>query len=229
MNPHILEDLDNVVFIALTKQIEGKSLLSIRGTGILLKDLKLITCAHIYDEIPEIERSNIFAGIIEKSNRKLKKYNFFPIKPHKRNGERDIEIFNVEDKEMKLSSYGIEKDKLMDVAELESLIPSQDLYYPGFPLANELLNMNMGVTLIVNQCSLGSIKYRTKDETIDFILIDRQVNPGSSGSPVYFNGKIMGLASGTLNQTHAVGGNVINVPLGLGIIRTSNYILELLT
>ncbi len=62
----------------------------------------------------------------------------------------------------------------------------------------------------------------------DFILIDKLVNPGSSGSPAFCRGKIIGLTSGTINQTYKMGEKLINVPVGLGIIRTSNYILDLL-
>jgi len=88
--------------------------------------------------------------------------------------------------------------------------------------------MDMGIALAASQTIISSIKYRNSDQTIDFIVIDKVVNPGSSGSPVFYKDKIIGIASNNMNQSHLIGTMLINVPVNIGLVRTSNYILELL-
>lgn len=225
---YINTNTKNISFIGLKKIVNQQSLINIRGTGLLLKNKKIITCAHIYDQIPENERPNLFCGIIEISSDKIDNYKIFTITFEKKNTDRDFVVFNVNNSDNKINNYGVDLSEFLDIDEIEKISKGEGLYFSGFSLANELLKMGMGITLTTDKCIVSSIKYKNLDKKIDFLLVDKQINPGGSGSPVFYKNRIIGLASGTINKTQKVSDLIIQVPVGLGIIRTSNYLLELL-
>ena len=226
MNKNISENLHNIAFVGIEVKLDnGQSGYSIRGTGLLLKNNRLITCAHVYNAIPHNMREKISCGIQESDTADVKKYSTFLLKLLDKNDERDIALFEVENFP---TTYGVERSIFASTDDVGKLEITQELHLAGFPLANELLNMGMGITLIASNCVLGSKKYRNVDNKLDFLLIDKSINPGSSGSPVFCGNKVIGLASANINQTHDVGGKLINVPIGVGVVRTSGYILELI-
>jgi len=188
-----------------------------------------VTCAHVYNEIPDSEKDSIFAGVSEISEKKIKKFSFLDLKFVRKNDARDVALFEFTDKS-KLQDYGVEEAIFADEGEIDKLKVGKKVYFAGYPLANDFLQMGMGITLAVSETIISSVKYSNRDQKIDFILIDRLVNPGNSGSPVFSEkGKIIGLTSGTLNRTQRIGESLINVPVNIGMVRpSSNYILDLL-
>lgn len=230
MNKFITENNHNVCFVGIRKVLEnGQVAFNIRGTGLILSGGKAISCAHVYNEIPPDFRDSIFLGISQKGADSITKYDFYDAKLISKNDQRDIALLSVIDKENKLQSHGVQEDVLMKEDEINKLEPGTIINFAGFPLANEFLNMGMGVTFLISQCIIGAVKFSSKDKKVDFVLVDKQINPGNSGSPVFLGEKIIGLASGTINQTHKIGESLVNVPVGVGIVRTSNYILDLLS
>ena len=83
----------NIVFIVVKKKLDsGQTALNIRGSGLLLKGKKLVTCAHIYNEVPPESRNSFFAGIGERTGEKIKNYNSFAVELLRKNDERDIAV-----------------------------------------------------------------------------------------------------------------------------------------
>gem|GEM_PF-990387 len=231
MQKTINNNTHNICFIGIKKALEnGQTAFNIRGSGLLLEGKKVISCAHVYNEIPTDFRDSIFVGIIRnKTNETIQSYSFYEISLLNMNDARDIASFSIKDDEDSLKDHGIPQTMLMKEVEINNLIPTTPVYFAGFPLANEFMNMGMGVTFLISQCIIGAVKFSNKDKKVDFVLVDKHINPGNSGSPVFLENKIIGLASGTINQTNKIGESVINVPVGVGIVRTSNYILDLLS
>lgn len=230
MNKFITENTHNVCFVGIRKVLEnGQTAFNIRGTGLVLAGGKAISCAHVYNEIPPDFRDSIFLGIAQKDIDRITKYDFYNANLVTKNDQRDIAILSIVDTENKLQSHGVQKDVLMKEEEINKLEPGTIINFAGFPLANEFLNMGMGVTFLISQCIIGAVKFSNNDKKVDFVLVDKQINPGNSGSPVFLGEKIIGFASGTINQTHKVGESLVNVPVGVGIVRTSNYLLDLLS
>lgn len=231
MQKTINENTQNVCFIGIKKVLEnGQVAFNIRGSGFLLEGKKVISCAHVYNEIPADFRDSIFVGITQKkAGEEIQNYDFYEINLLNKNDVRDIASFTIKDEQDKLKNHGISQSMLMSEEEIKKLTPTTPVYFAGFPLANEFMNMGMGVTFLISQCIIGAIKFSSKDKKVDFILVDKHINPGNSGSPVFLEDKIIGLASGTINQTTKIGESLVNVPVGVGIVRTSNYILDLLS
>lgn len=230
MSNIINKNSHNICFIGIKKILEnGETAFNIRGTGLILEGKKVVTCAHIYNEIPVDSRNSIFFGISKKNNIGLIiNYQFYDGNLINKNDIRDIAIFSIKDDQNELNEYGINQSLLMVEADINKLTPTTIINFAGYPLPNDFLNMGMGITLLTSQSIIGAVKFKSSDKKIDFILIDKHINPGSSGSPVFFENKIIGLASGTINQTNKIGESLVNIPVGVGIIRTSNYILDLL-
>jgi len=229
MNKFITNNIHNVCFVGIKKSLEnGQVAFNIRGTGLILDGKRATSCAHVYNEIPADFRDSMFLGIARKGTESITTYDFYEARLLSKNDQRDIALFSVTDKEDKLKSHGISSDVLVKEEEIIKLEPGTIVHFAGFPLANEFLNMGMGITFLLSQCIIGAVKFSNKDKKIDFVLVDKQINPGNSGSPVFLGEKIIGLASGTINQTHKIGESLVNVPVGVGIVRTSNYILDLL-
>jgi len=230
MQKTINENTHNICFIGIKKVLEnGQTAFNIRGSGLVLEGGKAVSCAHVYNEIPDEFRSLVFIGITQKSDDyMITNYDFYEIDLINKNDGRDIVLFSIKDPEGRLKEHGVPQSIFMTENEIKKLTPTTDIYFAGFPLANEFLNMGMGVTFLISQCIIGAVKFSGNDKKIDFVLVDKHINPGNSGSPVFLDDKIIGLASGTINQAHKIGDSLVNVPVGVGIVRTSNYILDLL-
>lgn len=231
-------ELHNIVLIGVKKVINNNQvIIGIRGSGFILNNgdkQYIVTCAHVFQGIPESERNAIFCGLMSPETRDsddVKKYEFVDISflsqhPDQR---RDICFFTFNDTSKEIKKYGYSRGDLVSDKELSKIKILDEITFTGFPLANELMQMGMGITLAASKSVISAIKYSSLDKKIDFLLIDKFINPGSSGSPVFLGNKIIGIASGTLNHTHQIGQTLINVPVNIGLIRTSNYINELLS
>lgn len=231
MQKFINENAHNVCFIGIKKILENSQVaFNIRGTGLILKDKKVVTCSHIYNEIPPDFRDSIFLGISKKGATETNIiYDSYKTTLITKNDARDIAVFSINDENNTLDEHGVDESALMTEEEIKKLEPTTPVYFAGFPLANEFLNMGMGITFLISQCIIGAVKFNNNDKKIDFVLVDKHINPGNSGSPVFLKNRIIGLTSGTINQTHKIGESLVNVPVGVGIVRASNYVLELLS
>jgi len=229
-NKTIIDNIVNIAFIVIQKQDFGKTTVSIRGTGVIIQNNKLVSCNHIYTEIiQQHEEQNLYCGILETSETQtnhVQTYKVFKLKKDKVFLERDLILFDIVDYNGK---KGVPNDIFMAEKDMtRDKLLAEEIYMVGFPLGTELLAMNMGITLTVNKGIISQLKFNNKDNKIDFFLTDKQINPGGSGSPVFYNDKIIGLSTGTINQVNKIGEKTINIPSGVGIIRPSNYILDLL-
>jgi V8-like Glu-specific endopeptidase len=233
----IIDNPHNVVLIGIKKIISGNQVaINVRGTGFIVcdgDDKFIVSCAHVYQQIPEAENDSLFCGIMApetKESDNVKRYNFVDIKFVKKHPDdrRDVCIFKFSDNVDDIKDYGYDKKKLATEDEINKIKPIDTIEFNGFPLANELMQRGRGITIAASRSVVSAIKFSSLDKRVDFILIDKLVNPGSSGSPVFLNDKIIGIASGTLNQTTKIGETFINIPVNIGMVRASNYILELL-
>jgi hypothetical protein len=222
----------NVAFIVLKKKQGEQFSLNIRGTGLLTEGKKIISCAHIYDEISSTDRGDIYCGIMDSSESisKVRAYRIIPMEesPVKTDKENDLIIFEIIDYANVLDEKeGFKRSDFLDTDAINSIKAGEDIYFSGFSLANELMSLGMGITLTTDKCVISNIKYRA-DSSTNFILVDKQINPGGSGSPVFYKSKIAGIASGTLNRPYNTSTAIVQVPVGIGIVRSSNYILKIL-
>lgn len=238
MSNSIIPDKQNIVFIATKIKLENKTGVFIYGTGFIVKKndkMFVVSCEHIYKQIPETEKKSMFCGVVSpdtKDYKKIRKYGFYDIHffKHHKEKKRDLCLFKFDDSEKvetEIKSYGYSLDIFLTESELEDKTAGESISFAGYPLANELLQQKVGLTLALDRAIISDMKYSGADERIDFIFINKTVNPGSSGSPVFLGDKIIGIASATLNRSHVIGSTFINVPVEMGIVRPSNYILEL--
>lgn len=217
----------NTVFIGVKKSITPNQFaVNIRGTGFILEKDHVITCAHVVVEIPEEERKSIFCGIWNKEIGNKIEYRSYDLNLVDVDTENDIALLRIN--KFDKADFGIKKSDLLTATSIKKLKRTDKIYFLGFPLANEFLQMGMGITLSASECIIGAVKYKNKDDEVHFILIDKLVNPGNSGSPVYKDDKLIGIASGTFNKSHKIGEALINIPVSIGMVRTSNYIREIL-
>ncbi len=231
----------NIVFISLKKEVSSNNWnIGIIGTGILLKNKKVITNNHVYKEILEEDREFLYASILGEDG---VNYVDYKIEEEKIDEVNDIILLKISEPRINsnliqdLDSSGFDKEFFMKEEDINKLEEGADLDYRGFPLATMFLKMNLGITFMVNYCNLGSKKYRKSesgesDKKLNFLLIDKAVNPGSSGSPVFVKknneDRICGIASGSFNNKQKIGESLINTPLNIGLVRPSNFILDLI-
>ncbi|MFA6493024.1 MAG: serine protease [Patescibacteria group bacterium] len=219
----------NTVFVGIKKRVNAnQTAINIRGSGVIVENGRLVTCAHVYNEVPDQDKNSFFCGVPMRVIGHKTEYQSFDLVKKEMDIKNDIAVFEIKNFDYYKTQFGFKKTDFMTNNQINGLKRTNKIYFIGFPLANEFLQMNLGITLSASECIVGAMKYRDQDDTIDFILIDKLVNPGNSGSPVYKGKKIIGLASGTFNQAHKIGDMLINVPVSIGIIRPANYIRELI-
>lgn len=226
---------NNIVMVGIRKKDpSGRELVNVRGTGFILRDKSLVTCHHVLSNIPAIHKDNIVCWAPVAKDKSIIKYKLFNITHVDSDGKNDVTLFNIDMGDGdKMLGKGLEIDDLVGEGDIEKLKSGMDIHFVGYPLANELMNMGMGITQTTSKAIISSIKFRSEDGKLNFILIDKLINPGSSGSPVFIEitkgkYKILGIASGTLNQGHKIGETLINIPVSIGMLRPSNYIRGLL-
>lgn len=237
MTPNkIADEMHNIVFVGVRKNIAGnRSIVNVQGTGFIVRGKDgqyIITCAHVHQHLPVFDSGSIFCGVLSPDTKdsQEQRYDFIDIELVKKHPDdrRDVCAFAFKKTPATIKDYGYDKSILASEEDMQALRVFEGIDFAGYPLANELMQMGMGITMAASKGVISAIKYSGLDKRIDFILIDRLVNPGNSGSPVFHGNKIIGVASGTLNQTTRVGESVINIPANIGMVRPSNYILELM-
>lgn len=226
---------NNVVMVGIKKiGDDGQELINVRGSGFLVEGGRLITCHHVFAGIPVDSRRNVVCWSPYERKNNITKYSIYDISLVGSDIRNDIALFMVHknDSKKKLLGEGLRVRDLISSSNIINVKPGADIYFLGYPLANEFLGIGMGITQTVSKAVVSSIKYRGEDNQLDFMLIDKLINPGSSGSPVFIKikgkYKILGIASGTLNKSHKIGETLINIPVSIGMLRASPYIYKLI-
>lgn len=219
----IEKNKDSIILLEIAiPQQDGKVRRGIRGTGFIIsKDGKFITCAHVYDKIPENERDFLGAMVPEKTDEKgITYYKRHKIELLKMDKENDIALMKI-DSENNSSFKAIEK-----FGDSDSVKPGDEVIFLGYPLAMELIMMGFGLTMNADQCIISSIKRRGQDGSLHFFMVDTHINSGSSGSPVFSKnlGKAIGIASGKISSKIPLqDGKHADIPANIGICRPINY------
>lgn len=220
-----------IVFVGYKiKQPDGTYAVNLSGTGFVYDNKYIITCAHIYNQIPKLESIEIFAGFLEETKNNIDNYNSHDLIYKKHSDQYDVCIF-----ELKEPSYqpleSFKKEDLMTKIDLKNILPGMDTLFIGFPLANDFIQMGVGITLFANASMIGAIKYSSNDLEIDFIQIDSHVNPSNSGSPLFDteSGKIIGLVFSTFNYTPPQQDKLIQIPRNMGLAKPAFRILDLVS
>lgn len=215
-----------IVFIGFKqKQDNNQYVVSISGTGFLYERNYIISCAHIYNQIPKINGVEIFAGILDKSENHIDTYKTQDIDFVEKDDQRDIAIFSLKN-EIDENKCFVRND--LELSEI-NIRAGEDVLFVGFPLANDFLKIGVGITLFANKCIIGAVKYSNNDNKMDFVQIDSHVNPSNSGSPLFNieSGKIIGVVSGTFHNT-IKSQELIQIPRNMGIVKPAIYIPDII-
>lgn len=216
--------------ILIDIQIPGENnqnKISIRGSGFIVSpDGKLITCAHVYKQIPENELPYLGVGVSGKTDEKgITHYDRYKVKLLKMDENNDLALMQIEAVEK------IEFEPVISFGNSELIKEGDEVVFMGYPLATELLAMQFGLTMSANHCIISSVKRRGVDGSLHFFLVDTHINNGSSGSPVFLKdtGEVIGITSGKISSRIAApDGKVLDIPANMGICRPSKYISELI-
>ena len=156
--------------------------ITIIGSGFAVSDDgKILTAAHLFNQVPPGQQKNLKANIIIEENDKedFARYQWKPITLVKKNDLNDLAVFQMED----LQNSKIKK---LDFGDSDKVEIGQDIYFIGFPYAAQLMNDGFGVTLIVNKSIISNIKRDGRDPAHkrNWIILDAISNPGNSGCPL---------------------------------------------
>lgn len=227
--PKIIEKNKDAVVLIDVRVPEGNNRyrVSIKGSGFMISEGgEFITCAHVYDEIPESERE--FLGVAVPggvSDKGLLRYDRYQIELVNKDIDNDL---------ARMKIVNLPKGRKFEVVEeidsRGSIQEGDELAFIGYPLATDLLRLGFGITLTTNKCIVSSIKKRGVDGSLHFFLIDTHTNNGSSGSPVFSleTGRVVGVVSGKIStKVPTSEKSVIDVPANIGLCRPSIYINKL--
>lgn len=218
-----------IVMIGLAKQINAnQGQISVRGTGFMVSQKgEFLTCAHVYNQIPENERQFLMVDVPDKINDKgIGFYKKYKAELVKIDLENDTALMRVVGENSKI--FDSVEDKL---GEPEQIVPGDEMLFLGYPLATEMLAMGFGITMNANECIISAVKRRGKDGSLHFFFIDTHTNNGSSGSPIFLKstGEIIGIISGRIGQkTQLPDGKTVEMPANLGICVPISYGKKLL-
>ena len=211
----------SIGFLDIRKNGGGQMQDSIRGTVFAVDSQHFLTCAHVYQQIPEDDRQYIGISVLEPSTKKTLNYKRFSAKMVDLDQANDVALFKIESCTISFRS--------LSLGDAEMLEEGNELIYTGFPLATEFLSMGLGITLASTKCIVSAIKRRFADESLDFIQIDAHASSGSSGSPIFSlnDGRVVGIVAGNFGQqSKAV--KDIRMPEMMGIVRPIGYGIKLL-
>jgi len=154
--------------------------ITILGSG-FISDGKIITCAHLLNNLNEEQIKNLKANVLtEEIGKDLEKYQWTPIKLFKENKKDDLAVFSAEGGLASGEEFGFK------LADSENTEIGEDVYFIGFPYAAQLINDGFGITLVVNKGIVSNIKRdgTDPDKKRNWFIIDAISNPGNSGCPV---------------------------------------------
>jgi len=155
--------------------------ITIVGSGFAISDDgKILTAAHLYNQLNEEQRKNLKANImIEQMANNLERYKWIPIELVDKDDKDDIAVFQLEE-------YKDTLLRKLDLGDSEKIEIGQEVYFIGFPYAAQLMNEGFGVTLIVNKGIISNIKRDGVDPSHkrNWLIVDAISNPGNSGCPL---------------------------------------------
>jgi S1-C subfamily serine protease len=215
--------------ILIDVQIPGEKdqkRISIRGTGFMVSnDGKLITCLHVYKQIPQSELPFLGVVVPGKIDEKgVIHYDRYQVNFIGSDEQNDLAL-------MKIISDKNNFETIKEFGDSESVKEGDELVFIGYPLATELLGMGFGITMSTNHCVVSSVKRRGIDGSLHFFIVDTHINNGSSGSPVFLKdtGKVIGITSGKISaKISAPDGKVFDIPANMGICRPAKYAINLI-
>ncbi len=154
---------------------------TIVGSGFCVSDDgKLLTAAHVWNQIPENLKANVKAFVmVEEKMDYLNRYQWITVKLVSKNDPDDIAILQLEEYKETLL-------KPLELGDSDRLDVGQDVYFIGFPYAAQLINDGFGVTLVVNKGIISVVKRdgQKPEHPRSWIFVDTISNPGNSGCPL---------------------------------------------
>lgn len=158
---------------------EGR--MTIIGSGFCVSsDGKILTAAHIYNQVPPEFRSKLMGMTMIKNDANgMEQYEWLPLRFLKKEDAHDIALFHIADHKGTLLSP-------LTLGDSETIDVGQDAYFIGFPYAAPLMNDGFGITLIVNKTIISNIKRDGTDPAHprNWFIVDAISNPGNSGCPL---------------------------------------------
>ncbi|MDP2365936.1 MAG: trypsin-like peptidase domain-containing protein [Ignavibacteria bacterium] len=155
--------------------------ITIIGSGFAISDDgKILTAAHLYNQLNEEQRKNLKANVmVEEMGDNLERYKWIPIKLINKNDKDDLATFQLEE-------YKDTFLRKLDLADSDKMEIGQEVYFIGFPYAAQLMNDGFGVTLVVNKGIISNIKRDGVDPSHkrNWLIVDAISNPGNSGCPL---------------------------------------------
>lgn len=153
----------------------------ILGSGFAVSDDgKILTSAHICDQIPKEHLSNLSAMVMSKNDGKgSEEYAWLPIKIMAKDNRNDVALFQIE-------HYQNTCLRPLALGDSDKVEVGNEVYFIGFPYAGNLMNEGWGITLIANRGMVSNIKLDGNDPAHPrtFFIIDAASNPGNSGCPL---------------------------------------------
>lgn len=224
----IKKNKDAIILIDLIAPLkDNKKKISIRGTGFIIsEDGKFVTCAHLYNQIPENEREYLGVKVPSKTDVKgITSYERYKVKLLDLDQENDVALMKIVSDEKAIFK------PIKGFGDSESMKAGDEVIFLGYPLALELVGMRFGITMSANQCIISAVKRRGVDGSLHFFMIDTHINNGSSGSPVFNKGtgKVIGMASAKISaKIPSPQGGQLDIPANIGICRPAKYISSLI-
>jgi len=138
----------NIVFLVVrTVDANNEFRISVRGTGFIIKKNNaqyIVSCAHVYDQIPDLEKSFIACGVRSpetKGSAQIKKYNFYSLTFIKKysDSNKDLCLLKFKDEIEDIKDYGYTPQDLCSENEIHKLNMLDPIIFLGYPLAGEFL------------------------------------------------------------------------------------------
>jgi len=116
---------------------------------------------------------------MDKQDSNLEYYKWLPLNLIKKDDQIDTALFQ-------LDNYDGTLLLPLKLGNAEKMQVGDAVYFIGFPYAAQLMNEGYGITLIVNQGIISSVKRNgiNPDHPLDWFIIDAISNPGNSGCPL---------------------------------------------
>ncbi|MBI4709016.1 MAG: trypsin-like peptidase domain-containing protein [Candidatus Portnoybacteria bacterium] len=198
--------------------------ITITGSGFCVSsDGKILTAAHIYNQIPPQFQSKLMGMVMTKQEMGgMEHYAWLPLNFIKKEDKNDLAI-------LQSSAYEATILKPLEFGDSEKVEVGQEAYFIGFPYAAQLMNDGFGITLIANQAIISNVKQDGVDPAHprNWFIIDAISNPGNSGCPLIDSETnkvigVMSIAFRTKSQVPKYGDLDIREPMHIAGARPIN-------
>lgn len=217
----IKQSKKSIGMIELFKPAEKGFQLSVRGTSIVVgKEGLVLSCAHVFNQIPENERQFLKIRLIRESKGKVDFYERFSLELVRKDDSADFAVFKIKDTAKKFKPLKIGNSSKVEAGEEVGVV--------GFPLATEIIGMGLGITLMADRFIVGNVK-PNKEGEVDFFVFNIYAAPATSGSPVFSldDGTVIGLLSGRIGKKSKIEEG-LEVPQMISLARPINNAKALL-